>query len=150
MRCLALLVLVLALPAAADTPERYLDETQDLTRAAPSSSSDGVSLIGASGYAVRGFMVALCTADTGQTLNGSGYLRAWVWHGRKARWMRNPDLDLRVTATVACQAWPDLRPGYLRSRRTLFTADTVTVTGTAVDPLLEDKLIVSIDGDTGL
>ncbi|HYI01364.1 hypothetical protein [Hyalangium sp.] len=144
MRYLAVLLLLLALPALA-APPRYLYEEQDLTESAPTLSTDGMSLTSDGGYPVRGFMVSVC-AGSGQTLTGGssgGRLRAWVYHPDAALWMRNPDLDLSVTATVRCQAWPDLRAGYLQSRRVLFAADSILVSGGTT-------VTVRIDGDTSL
>jgi hypothetical protein len=145
MRHLAVLLLLLALPALA-APTRHLYETQTLTRARPSVSSEGMSLTAPDGYPVRGFMVSVC-AEASQTLTGGssgGRLRAWVYHPDATLWMRNPELDLSVTvAGERCQAWPDLRTGYMRERRVLFAADSVLVSGGST-------IIVRIDADTAL
>lgn len=142
MRTLFLLLLLSAVPALA-TPERYLYETQSLTRSDPSSATDGMSLVAASGRPVRGFMVSVCAAS-GQTLSGGGYLRAWVYHPDAALWMRNPQLDLQVSLSgKRCQAFPDLRTGYLQDRRVLFATESVTVSGGTT-------VTVRIDGDTTL
>ncbi|MFL5344362.1 MAG: hypothetical protein ACJ8AT_06200 [Hyalangium sp.] len=102
-----------------------------------------MSLTDTAGYAVRGFFVSVCAASA-QTLSGAGLLRAWVYHPDAASWMRNPDLDLSVTASgVRCQAFPDLRTGYLQGRRVLFAADSLTVSGGTT-------VTVRIDGDSTL
>lgn len=122
-----LLALLLSLPAFAAWTNGV--EVQSLTRADPTDSGDGVSLIATSGLPVRGYMLSVCAA-TGQTLSGGGYLRAWVYSPLAAQWMRNPDLDQQVTATgKSCQAVSDFRTGYLKLRRVLFAADGITVSG---------------------
>jgi hypothetical protein len=138
----ALLLLLCALPALA-TPPRYLYESQDLTRADPTLSSEGMSLEAPGGSPVRGFMVSVC-AESGETLSGGGHLRAWLYHPDAGLWMRNPDLDLEVSASsVRCRVWPDLRTGYLGARRMLFASDAVTVSGGTT-------VMVRIDADTSL
>jgi hypothetical protein len=135
-------LLVFSASVALATPSRYLYENQALTRDAPTLVTEGMSLTDANGNPVRGFMVSVCAASA-QTLSGAGYLRAWVYHPDAALWMRNLSLDLAVTATVRCQAFPDLRTGYLRDRRVLFATDAVTVSGGTT-------VTVRIDADTSL
>jgi hypothetical protein len=136
----AVLLLLLA-PVALALPPRYLHESQALTRAAPTLSTEGMSLEAPGGYLVRGYMVSVC-AESGSTLSGGGHLRAWVYHPDAALWMRNPDLDLAVAVTgVRCQAWSDLRPGYFQVRRVLYAADSITVSVGA-------SVMVRVDGDT--
>lgn len=135
---LALLLLLCASSALA-APPRYLDDlVPSGTRLAPTLATEGMSLDGPSGYPLRSFTLAVC-ATTGN-LGGTGYLRAWVYHGRLARWMRNPELDKAVTATSPCQHFPDFAPLFLYpGRRVLFAADDFGVSVT-----------VSLDGDTTL
>lgn len=142
-RALALAVVGLSAASLA-LPARYLYETQALTRAAPTLSSEGMGL-GQVGNlpAVRGVRVSVCAAS-GQTLSGAGTLRAWVYHADAALWMRNVSLDLKVDATaVRCQAFPDLVSGARLEHRVLWAADGITVSGgTTVE--------VRIDADLSL
>ena len=128
--------------AALAKPESFHEE-QLLTRAAPTLSTEGLSLIADSGYPVRGFVVSVCAED-GETLSAAGTLRAWAYHPEAAVWMRNPDLDLDVSVSgTRCQVFPDLRTGLLMSRRVLFAADELEVSGGTT-------VAVRIDGDTNL
>src|SRR4051812_46307439 len=100
----ALVLLVGGLAVA--LPVRYFHESQSLTRGAPTLATEGMSLVG-----VKGFRVSIC-AQSGQTLSGAGSLRAYLYHSDAALWMRNPSLDLSVTAAgVRCQAFPDFVTG---------------------------------------
>lgn len=135
-RLLAALLLAAAVPALA-LPSRYLYQTQALTQAAPSLSTDGMSL-----GDVLGFRVSVCAAS-GQTLTGGGTLRAWLYHTDAGLWMRNPSLDLTVSASgVRCQVFPDAQPVVLLSHRVYFASDTVTVSGgTTLDVRIDAQTI---------
>lgn len=120
----AAVILALAATAAAALPARYFYESQSTTRDAPTLATEGMGLHG-----VTGFRVSIC-AESGQTLSGTGNLRAYLYHTDAALWMRNPDLDLAVDASsVRCQAFPDMTTGTTVGHRVLFAADTVGVSG---------------------
>lgn len=126
----AVLLSLLYAGASAALPQRYLSDVQALTRAAPTLDTEGMSLTSSNGYPIRAFLIAVC-AEEGQTLSGAGSLRAWVYHPRLARWMRNAELDKAVTLTGEdCQTYSDFTPLYLGDgRRLLYAADGVTVSG---------------------
>lgn len=119
--------------------KRSLSESQALTRAAPTASSDGMALDNLAGY-----RVSVC-AESGQTLSGSGNLRAYLYHGDVGLWMRNPALDLAVSVSGArCQVFPDIEPAAREigeNHRVLYAADTVGVSGGTT-------VTVRIDGAT--
>jgi hypothetical protein len=79
-------------------------------------------------HGVTGYRVSVC-ATSGQTLSGSGYLRAYAYHPEAALWMRNPSLDYTVSASgVRCQVFPDLAVAAQPADwRVLFAADSITV-----------------------
>lgn len=126
-------VAVVALIASFAASAAYLTwaEDQNLTRAVPTGSQEGVALTN-----VSAFRVSVCAAD-GQTLAGAGALHAYVWNYTSGAWMRNPDLDhaISVTATSCsgaacpCQAWPDQAVGLKNTSRVLYAANGVTVSG---------------------
>lgn len=127
---------ILALCALAPTPAHAeeFSEPQALTRAAPTTATEGVSLL-----QVRGFRVAICAA-VGQTLSGAGTLQAWVYQAKAQVWMRNPSLDLTISVTATscagaacrCQVFPDQRVPVLYAHRVLYAANAVTVSGGTV------------------
>lgn len=106
-------------------------EAQILTRAAPTTNIQGVTLAN-----VRGFRVAVC-AESAQTLSGAGVLHAYLYNAKAGLWMRNPSLDLTVSVTATscagaacrCQAWPDQRVPVVLGHRVLYATSGVTVSG---------------------
>jgi hypothetical protein len=98
-------VLLICESTAHAAPARYTSgawfwtETQALTRAAPSSTTDGMDLT-----SVMAYRISLCAAS-GQTLTG-GALQFWAM-GTDSLWGRNPLLDLTVTGGQRCQVWGD-------------------------------------------
>jgi hypothetical protein len=122
MRRLGILLTLLAAPAFAQRVAVSVTETQDLTRAAPTTAAEGQAL-----SAAKGLRVTVCAA-AGQTLSGAGTLRAWYYG---AVWGRNSALDQAVPAAAAgvrCWTFPDLQV-HVRAGRVLFAADSVTVSG---------------------
>lgn len=121
------LALLLLLPSLALAQQRVavsLTETQILTRAAPTLSTEGAGLTEA-----RGLRVSVCAA-TGQTLSGAGTLKAWYLNP-SGLWNRNSALDLSIPATasgIRCWAFPDMAV-LVRTGRALFATDSVTVSG---------------------
>lgn len=129
---LACVVALFAVAAYAGT--RAWTESQALTRAAPSTSSEGISM-----SQVTGFKLSVC-ATTGNTLSGAGSLKAYLYNPVAALWMRNPALDVNVTATgERCQVFPDFTvsaPAITGGDpyRALWGTSSVTVSaGTTVD-----------------
>lgn len=134
-KLLAIVGLALVAPAlvlAQNTPAttRRFSESQALTRAAPSAASDGMVL-----GSVIGYRVTVC-AEATRTLSGGGNLRAWYYDADSALWMRNPSLDIAVSASsVRCMVAPDVvtQVSTFLSDRVLYAADSVTVSaGTTV------------------
>ncbi len=127
MKRLALLAAVAlsTVALAVSAPAASFYETTILTRAAPTLVTEGMSIHG-----VPGYRVSVC-AESGQTLSGTGYLRAYAWHPVAALWMRNPSLDYTVSATATrCQVFPDLQvAAQPEGWRVLFAADTIAVSG---------------------
>lgn len=120
-------------PCTASCPGRYYWETAPLTRAAPTAAP----VAGAVGAGmpltnVIAARISLCPA-AGQTLTGTGNLRAYLWHPSAATWMRSPDLDLAVgTATTSanpCRVWPDSQTGLRTAGNVLYATDTIGVSG---------------------
>ena len=71
------------------------------TRAAPTSTAEGMSL-----YTVSSFRLEVCAAS-GQTLSGTGTVQIYWCNSVTGLCDRNPGLDVSVTATTRCQAFPD-------------------------------------------
>lgn len=71
------------------------------TRVAPTTIADGMDLSG-----VVGFRVIL-SADSGQTLSGTGSVGFWVWSPGLARWCRDTQLDYSVAETTRDGCSPD-------------------------------------------
>ena len=116
--------LLLALLSGQARTAVTVTEAQALSRAAPTLSTEGVSLGSA-----RGLRVTLCAAS-GQTLSGAGALRAY-YSPSGTIWSRNSGLDLAVpgdAAGKACWTFPDVEV-LVRTGRVLFAADGVTVSG---------------------
>lgn len=109
--------------AAFAAPARFITEAQALTRAVPTLATEGMGLSG-----VKGYRVSVC-AESGQTLAGTGNLRAWLYNPDAGLWMRNPALDLAITVTVRCQVFPDVRVAAELEHRVLYANDTVGVSG---------------------
>lgn len=123
-------------PCTTACPARYYWEVSPLTRTPPTAApsigyvGSGMQLAGA--YGAR---VSLCP-ESGQTLTGGasgGYLRAYYWHVSVGTWMRNPALDLQVTATTTvsnpCTVWPDWMVGVRGGGYILYAPDAVLVSG---------------------
>jgi hypothetical protein len=114
-------------------PKRGYCETAPLTRTPPSAApvsgtvGSGMDLAG-----VYGARIALCPA-AGQTLTGTGNLRAYLWDPNVGGWMASPDLDLAVakatTSTNPCRVWPDWITGVRGLGSILYATDSVGVSG---------------------
>jgi hypothetical protein len=106
-------------------------ETQALTRAAPTLSSEGALL----GGRETGIRVVL-SAESTRTLSGAGTLRCYYYDNNLSAWIRNPDLDIALAAAhsgVRRVAFPD-QAVFVPDGRILYAADAVTVSaGTTVD-----------------
>jgi hypothetical protein len=106
-------------------------ESQALTRAAPTLATEGILL----GGRETGLRVVLSAEDT-RTLSGAGTLRCYYYDNTLAAWIRNPDLDISITASHASVrrvAFPD-QAIFVPNGRILYAADSVTVSaGTTVD-----------------
>jgi hypothetical protein len=94
------------------------------TRAAPTADTEGMDLSGCAGFRV------VVSAVTGQTLDGTGTMKAWVYSTSLARWCRNPSLDFPITASGV--SWTNVRdrasPDYevsVRYGRVLFAPSSV-------------------------
>lgn len=103
---------------------------------APSTSLEGMSLSGVSGY-----RLTVCAAS-GQTLSGAGSMQSYAWNSAEQLWARDPGLDQNVTASgKQCQTFPDFKTG-LQYDRVRFVASGVTVSGgSTLDALLEAQLV---------
>lgn len=98
-------------------------ESQALTRAAPTASTDGVPLDGLSSLTV------VVEANSAQTLTG-GALAAYLWDDAVAGWTRCAELDWTVTPTAVRRASVNFTlPGVRRGARILFATVAVTVSG---------------------
>lgn len=121
-----LAAVALAAPVAL-AGDAAFSEAQALTRTDPSSGTDGMLI-----QTSRGFRVSVC-ADSGQTLSGAGTLKAWWYHPSALVWMRNPSLDLTVSASsVRCQVFPDQRITAFIGGRIIYAASAVTVSSGTV------------------
>jgi hypothetical protein len=104
----------------------YADE-YSLTVAASGGSAPTLVTDGLNLYQVRGFRVMVC-AEATRTLSGAGSLQAYYYHPTSGLWMRNPSLDLSVTASsVRCQVFPDQRVAAVGSGRVFYNTASVTV-----------------------
>lgn len=121
MKALALLMLLGAAPISVT-----FTETQALTRAEPFQASDGFSLTG-----FKGLRVTLCAAS-GQTLSGSGTLRArYLSPKAGSRWAKGGGRDLVIPSAAAgasCWTFDDMDIT-VDSGRALWIADGVTASG---------------------
>lgn len=82
---------------------------------------------------VYGARVGVC-AGAGETLTGTGTLRAYLYDPAVADWFYDPDLDLPIakatpTGARGCRAWPDWVTGMRGGGRVLYAADGVGVSG---------------------
>lgn len=126
MRRLVVLALGLLAFSAAGQSALFLYESQALTRAAPTLTSEGMSLSG-----VKAVRISVC-AESGQTLSGTGNIRIYFLHGAAGLWHRNPGADLTVTATTRCQVFGDLTVAAVavdNGDRVLAATDTLGVSG---------------------
>jgi hypothetical protein len=105
-------------------------EVQSTTRAAPTvnpnTQAPSVRPLALTG--LRSYFVTIC-AEEGETLDGTGYVRAYRWGVLEVVWMRNPDLDRQVTISgEQCQtfAGEEVDTGY---GFVLYAADSVGVSG---------------------
>jgi hypothetical protein len=114
------------------TGDRYAQEAQALTRAAPTEASFTLTA-SMSTFRLTGFRVMVC-ADAGQTLSGAGTLQAYLLDEKSGLVARNNDLDLSVDeAGDRCQAFPDFAVAGSRAEgRVIFAATGVTVSGGTV------------------
>ena len=91
---LAVLIPVLAFAGAPDSfIRRNWSESQILTRAAPTLSTEGVSLNEAMS------VIFVIDAGSGKTLSGAGALDIWLydaWDGTNAFWTKFPNRQLAV------------------------------------------------------
>ncbi len=101
---LALLVIVTAPATMAGPPDLFIraewSETQSLTRAAPTLSTEGVSTSNAAS------ITFVLEAVTG-TLSGGGSLAIWVydlWDGTNGAWAPFPARDITVPAACSGKA----------------------------------------------
>ena len=160
-RFLFLFTLLLGAAASAQTlfpctsacPTRFYWEVQAsspatagiVTRAAPTATPTANAPLGMSLLNVKGARLNVC-APAGQLLDGTGNMRVWLFYTPGGVWIRSPELDVEVTATTRCQAWPDWVTGVSLPSWILFAADGVGLSGTATTPSEEDTLVVRLDG----
>jgi hypothetical protein len=106
-------------------------ETQVLTRDAPTLATEGVALTGRE----TGCRVVLSAAAT-RTLSGGGSLKCWYYDNSIGEWIRNPDLDITLSASHASVrriAFPD-QAIFVPNGRLLYAASGITVSaGTTCD-----------------
>jgi hypothetical protein len=79
---------------------------------------------------MAGFRLAVQCTTPSTTLDGTGTFRCVLWHPTLAAWLRNPDLDLAVGATVAGQrgrVFSDIQTVVADGARVYFYRDTVGV-----------------------
>lgn len=122
---LAAVLLSLSAAGQTDPPAmtRKWSESQALTRAAPTLTTEGLDLSD-----IAGFRVTVCAAS-GQTLAGAGALQAYVYDNDLALWTRNPSLDITIsTAGARCLTFADIQT-VVATGRGLFAATGVTVSG---------------------
>jgi len=99
-------------------------ESQILTRAAPTLATEGQALLDLSAITV------VVSAELTRTLSGSGTLNAYLYDVDVGRWARCPGLDLTITISgVQDQAFPALLVAGARNSRVLWAASGVTVSG---------------------
>lgn len=115
---------------AQTVPLRYIEETQALTRAAPTLATEGVSLA-----RVTAYRITVC-APAGQTLTG-GSVVPWVYQDRMStpEWAKgDPSLALTVPASAParCQIFKDIQV-FVPFHRVLFATSAVTLSGTGTD-----------------
>lgn len=107
-----------------------LTVTQNLTGSAPTLATQGASLINGAGLRLG------VSAPSGQTLSGAGSIAIYLYNPSLAAWVRNPDLDLAITAAhagVRRVTFPD-QPIAVPLGRVLGVPVGVTVSGgTTVD-----------------
>lgn len=119
--------------AGVQCPRRYYWESAPLTRTPPTAApvsgavGSGMDLAG-----VEGARIAVCPTS-GQSLTGTGTLRAYLYDPAIGEWMYDPDLDLSVskatTTANRCRVWPDWVTGVRGNGRVLYAPDTVGVSG---------------------
>jgi hypothetical protein len=96
------------------------------TGAAPTLATDGLAV--GQQAAIR----VTVSADPGQTVTGTGKLLAYVWHPGLTAWVRAPDRDFSITASLAFRGqmfndvwWMVAEPGY----RVTWVPSAVAVSG---------------------
>lgn len=141
MKRTLLLLLSLALapacmPANAATPSPMLPiiefaSTQTLTQAAPTLTTDGISL-----SHTLAFRASVCVI--GGNLTASGNLRAWVYVPTQLQWIHNPSMDLAITNTgVPCQLWGDISSSIHRGQFKMVDDSVGASAGTTAQVLIE-------------
>lgn len=114
---------------------RYFTENQSLTRAAPTLSTDGMSV-----KDIKGFRVKVC-APSGQTLAGAGAVNLYEFDPTSQLWGLNVGLNMPITVTATscsgsacrCQTFPGFEVD-APIGRILPAANAITLSGgSAVD-----------------
>lgn len=127
---------LLSCTAGVQCPGRYYWEASPTTRTPPSAApvsgtvGSGMNLAG-----TYGVIVSVCP-EAGQTLTGTGTLRAVVWDhsaGAASGWMWSPEADLAMSkvTTLAnpCVTFGDRQVAYRAGRALLYVPDGVGVSG---------------------
>lgn len=120
------------LVATAIGPDGAATQTaNDASANVPDQASDGVSLVGVSGWRV------ILSADDTRTLSGAGTLKVWLYSAELGRWVYNPQLDFPVeTSGVRDLVFPD-QVVTVPGGRLYVEADTVTVSAGALTVTVE-------------
>lgn len=119
---------------------RLFQETQILSRAAPTAATEGMLL-----DSVYAYRVSVCTAS-GQTLT-SGTLQMWVYDSDRALWMRNPAADETISVSgVRCQEFPDRLTGVSVGRMLPACASVVVSSGTTCSVQVKSFLRRGVQG----
>ena len=126
---LAVLLPLSALAQDASGTVRRWSESQALTRPAPTASClASVSPEGMDLRYVRGYRVSVA-AESGQTLSGTGTLRAYHYDFTLGSWARTPALDVTLSTSGVRTIWLPDAATLVRSGSVLDAADTVGVSG---------------------
>lgn len=127
MRRLFMLLLLPTIVLGCSTAEKWgWSELQNLTRAAPSSASDGIDIGRAAAY-----RITVCPA-AGQSLL-TGTILMYAYNDVLAKWGRNSrqDLTLAGAATDVCENFDDFEVGFRGPARLMPASSGVTVSGGA-------------------
>lgn len=90
---------------------------------------------------LRGFRLTIA-APEGETIDGTGTMRCWVWHATVAAWLPNPALDFEVGSEVAGErgrVFPDIEQVVPLGAQLLYVRDGVGVSSGDLSVIMQGQ-----------